>query len=88
MAAVALRVWFTTSDVSPWIMVDEVIFSEQARSIAHHGNLDVRGQSYGVFSLVYPLLIAPAWLFSSGKEAYEIAKGINAALVTLGAVPL
>jgi hypothetical protein len=88
VAAVALRVWFTTSDVSPWIMVDEVIFSEQARSIAHHGNLDVRGQSYGVFSLVYPLLIAPAWLFSSGKEAYEIAKGINAALVTLGALPL
>jgi hypothetical protein len=88
VAAGALRVWFTTSDVSPWIMVDELIFSEQARSIAHHGSLDVRGQSYGVFSLVYPLLIAPAWLFSSGKEAYEIAKGINAALVTLGAVPL
>jgi hypothetical protein len=87
-AAVALRIWFTTTDVSPWIMVDELIFSEQARSIAHHGNLDVRGQSYGIFSLLYPVLIAPAWLVSSGKEAYEIAKGINAALVTLGAVPV
>ena len=88
VAAAAFRVWFTTANVSPWIMVDEVIFSEQARSIAHHGNLDVRGQSFAVFSLLYPVLIAPAWLVSSGKEAYEIAKGINAVLVTLGAVPL
>ena len=88
VAAAALRVWFTTSDVSPWIMVDELIYSEQARSIAQHGNLDVRGQGSGVFSLLYPVLIAPAWLVGSSKEAYEIAKGINAALVTLGAVPL
>jgi hypothetical protein len=34
------------------------------------------------------VLIAPAWLISSGKDAYEIAKAINAGLVTLGAVPL
>jgi hypothetical protein len=88
VAVAAFRFWLTTANVSPWIMVDELIFSEQARSIAQHGNLDVRGQHFGVFSLLYPVLIAPAWIVSSGKDAYEIAKATNAALVTLGAVPL
>lgn len=88
MAVAAFRFWLTTANVSPWIMVDELIFSEQARSIGQHGNLDVRGQGFGVFSLLYPVLIAPAWLISSGKDAYEIAKATNTALVTLAAVPL
>jgi hypothetical protein len=88
LAVAVFRFWLSTANVSPWIMVDELIFSEQARSIAEHANLDVRGQSFAVFSLLYPVLIAPAWLVSSGKDAYEIAKAINAALVTLAAVPL
>jgi hypothetical protein len=88
VAVATFRFWLTTGTVSPWIMVDELIFSEQARSIARHGNLDVRGQGFGVFSLLYPVLIAPAWLISSGKDAYEIAKAINSVLVTLAVVPL
>jgi len=88
LAAVGFRYWLATANVSPWIMVDELIFSDQARSIAHHGNLDIRGRHYGVFSLLYPVLIAPGWLLTSGRAAYETAKAINSVLVTLGAVPL
>jgi hypothetical protein len=88
LAAVGFRFWLTTANVSPWIMVDELIFSDQAKSVAQHANLDVRDQHFGVFSLLYPVLIAPAWLISSGKDAYEIAKALNSVLVTLGAVPL
>ena len=88
VVAVVFRYWLAKGIVSPWIMVDELIFSDQAKSVAHHANLDARGQHLGVFSLLYPVLIAPAWLLASGKDAYEIAKATNATLVTLGAVPL
>jgi len=88
VAVAAFRFWLTTANVSPWIMVDELIFSEQARSIAQHGNLDVRGQHFGVFSLLYPVLIAPEWIVSSGKDAYEIGIVRYAVFVILVAVSL
>ncbi|MFL6011402.1 MAG: glycosyltransferase family 4 protein, partial [Gaiellaceae bacterium] len=75
--------------VAPWIMVDELIYSELAKSFAAHGHLLIRDapatSSYGV---VYPVLISPAYrIFSSVPDAYVAAKAINSAVMSLAALP-
>jgi hypothetical protein len=73
---------------APWIMVDELINSELAKSFAAHGHFAVRGVSANGYGIVYPLLIAPAWrLFDSVPRAYAAAKVIDATLMSLVAVP-
>ncbi len=49
--------------VAPWIMVDEIIYSELAKSFAASGHFLVRDQPSAVYGFVYPVLIAPAWRF-------------------------
>jgi hypothetical protein len=76
--------------IAPWIFVDEIIYSELAKSFAETGEFVIRGDQdgsgYGVF---YPLLISPAYaLFDSLPGAYAAAKAINALLMSLAAVPV
>jgi hypothetical protein len=72
----------------PWIMVDELIYSELAKSFAAHGTFLVRGAPGTGYGVVYPVLIAPAWrLFSAIPDAYALAKGINAVAMSLTVVP-
>ena len=73
---------------SPWIMVDELVYSDLARSFAQGGGLAIRGHHTWVYGLLYPVLIAPAWLAHSVARAYDLARIINALLVTLAGVPL
>ena len=74
--------------VAPWIMVDELIYSELAKSLADSGRFLVRGEATAAYGIVYPALIAPAWaLFESVPQAYAAAKAINALVMSLAAVP-
>ena len=74
--------------VAPWIMVDELIYSELAKSFADSGRFLVRDEPTAAYGLVYPALISPAWaLFDSVPDAYAAAKAINAFLISLTAVP-
>jgi dolichyl-phosphate-mannose-protein mannosyltransferase len=74
---------------APWIMVDELIYSELAKSFAASGELLVRDEATAAYGLVYPVLISPAWaLFSAVPDAYAAAKAINALLMSLTAVPV
>ncbi|MGI8420765.1 MAG: glycosyltransferase family 39 protein [Gaiellaceae bacterium] len=85
-----VRFWLGRRMPAPWIMVDELIYSELAKSFAATGHFLVRdtatgGSSYGI---VYPLLIAPAYrLFGSVPTAYAVAKGIGAVTMSLACVP-
>ncbi len=73
---------------APWIMVDELIYSELAKSLAESGRFLVRGEATAAYGIVYPTLIAPAWaLFESVPQAYAAAKAINALVMSLAAVP-
>ena len=56
-----IRYVFTRQMVAPWIFVDELIYSELAKSFAAGGHFLVRDHSTARLRLVYPLLIAPAW---------------------------
>jgi hypothetical protein len=74
--------------VAPWIMVDELVYSELAKSVADHGDFLVRGVPSHGYGFVYPVLLAPAWrLFAAVPDAYAAAKAINGVVMSLTAVP-
>ena len=74
--------------VAPWIMVDELIYSELAKSFAGTGHFLLRGASTGAYGFVYPALLSPAWaLFHAVPQAYAAAKAINSVVVSLAAIP-
>lgn len=74
--------------VAPWIFVDELIYTELAKSFAQGGHFLVRGAASPGYGLIYPLLVSPAWAaFTAIPDAYAAAKGINALAMSLAAVP-
>jgi hypothetical protein len=82
------RYALTRRVVAPWIMVDELIYSELAKSFADSGRFLVRGQANFGVGVVYPALISPAWrLFGAVPDAYAAAKAINSVLMSLAALP-
>ena len=75
--------------VAPWIMVDELIYSELAKSFANSGHFLIRDVHHGAYGVVYPLLIAPAWkVFASVGDAYAAAKAIGSVVMSLTAIPV
>jgi 4-amino-4-deoxy-L-arabinose transferase-like glycosyltransferase len=83
-----LRAWLARAMVGPFIMVDELIYSELARSFAAGDGFEVRGAPASGFSLVYPVLISPAYaLFEPLPDAYAAVKTLNSLLMSLAAVP-
>jgi hypothetical protein len=89
LVSAALRIWLGRRMVAPWIFVDELIYSELAKSFAAHGHFLLRGEPAGAsYGFVYPVLIAPAWrIFSSVPQAYAAAKVIDSVAMSLAAVP-
>ena len=84
----ALRAWLARGPFGPFIMVDELIYSELARSVAAGDGFEVRDVPASGFSLVYPVLISPAYaLFDALPTAYAAVKTLNALLMSLAAVP-
>jgi hypothetical protein len=74
--------------IAPWIMVDELIYSELAKSFAASGHFQIRGVASNGYGFVYPALIAPAWrLFGAMPHVYGAAKAINAFVMSLAAIP-
>jgi hypothetical protein len=81
-SAIAVRV------PSPWILPDEVVYSELAKSIASGHRPSVRGVPVFGWGEVYPTLISPAWvLFEDPVHAYHAALAINGLVMSLAAVP-
>jgi hypothetical protein len=74
--------------VAPFIMVDEIDYSELAKSFAAHGHFLIRGVPSHGYGFVYPLLIAPAYrLYAAVPDAYRAAKAINGVVMSLTAIP-
>ncbi|MFO7571271.1 MAG: glycosyltransferase family 39 protein [Gaiellaceae bacterium] len=73
---------------APFIFVDELIWSEIARGIADEGEPLLRGEPDPGYSLVYPLLLSPAYaLFDTLPGSYAAVKVLNACVMSLAAVP-
>jgi hypothetical protein len=74
--------------VAPFILTDELIYSEAAKSFSAHGTLFVRDHSWVALAPVYPVLISPAWaIFTHIPDAYAAAKVINSVVMSLAAIP-
>jgi hypothetical protein len=72
----------------PWIIPDELIYSELAKSLADGSLPSIRGETTLGYGLVYPTIIAPAWaVFDDPGQAYVAAKLINAVVMGLAAFP-
>ena len=89
VVSAALRYVLGRRMLAPWIMVDELIYSELAKSFAAHGHFLIRDQPAGAsYGFVFPVLISPAYrLFASVPDAYAAAKAIGSVLMSLAAVP-
>jgi len=88
VASATIRALLARQLVAPFIMVDELIWSELARGIADAGEPLLRDQPNPGYSVVYPLLISPAYLlFDSLPTAYAAVKTMNAVLMSLAAIP-
>jgi hypothetical protein len=84
-----VRYGFGRRVVAPWIMIDELVYSELAKSVADSGSFLIRGEpAGGAYGVVYPILIAPAYaLFDAVPDAYAAAKAINGVVISLAAIP-
>jgi Dolichyl-phosphate-mannose-protein mannosyltransferase len=88
VVSAVIRYALSRQAVAPWIMVDEVIYSELAKSFAASGQFLIRDHSTAAYGIVYPALIAPAWaLFKAIPDAYAAAKAINSLMMSLAAIP-
>jgi hypothetical protein len=88
LVAVAARLLLSREIASPWIMIDELLYSEMAKSFATSGHFLVRDAPTGLNNVVYPALISPAWLAHPMGTTYGIAKAINVVVMTSTAIPL
>jgi hypothetical protein len=85
--AALTRLWLTRDISAPWIMMDELVYSELAKSFASSGDFLIREYPTALFTL-YSILIAPAWATDSTETSYAVSKAINVGLMTLAAVPV
>ena len=83
-----VRTWAASKHAGPAYFPDEYLYTELSRSIATTGHAYVRGAPSHFAPLLAPRVTAPAWLFGSGSTGYHAAQAINAAFVSLAAVPV
>jgi hypothetical protein len=88
LLALVVRLLLADRIVTPWIMADELIYSEMAKSFAQHGDFLVRDSPSTLNNVAYPALIAPAWLAESIDTAYGLARTINVVVMVSAAVPV
>jgi Dolichyl-phosphate-mannose-protein mannosyltransferase len=81
------RAWLVRGIHAPQLFCDEFIYSDIAKSMVTEGAPLLRGNRT-LLNVLYPVLIAPAWLAHSAESAYGAAKTINVALMTFTAVPV
>ena len=87
-ASTALRLWAGTRVVTPWIISDEITYSQVGRSLFLTGHLDVLDRPIGFLSLAYPALIGLPFAIADVGAAYAVVKGLQALVVSLTAVPV
>ncbi len=88
LLATALHATLALRISSPWIVPDELIYAELAKSLGDGGLPAIRGEVSFAYGIGYPALLAPLWaLFDDVTTAYAAAKVLNALILGLTAVP-
>jgi len=72
---------------SPWIMVDELVYSDMARSFAATGHFLIRGVHAG-YGPLYPLLLSPVYAaLGPMSGVYGALRAVNALLAASAVFP-
>ena len=86
--ATAVHAMLALRSPSPWIVPDELIYAELAKSLAKGELPSIRDEISFAYGLGYPALLAPIWaVFDDATKAYALAKVLNACVLSLTAVP-
>jgi glycosyltransferase involved in cell wall biosynthesis len=86
--AVAVTLTLALRVKSPWIMVDELVYSDTARSIADGAGFTIRGHAAG-YGYVYPLLLSIAYAVADRMtDVYGLARVLNALLMCSVVLPV
>jgi hypothetical protein len=88
IGSVGGRFWVNRGFEGPQIYCDEYIYAAIARDFATNGHLEFQGGPAAGGALLYPILIAPAWLVHTMSTTFSLVKLINATLISLTAVPV
>lgn len=73
----------------PFVLGDEVIYGDLAKNIARTGKPLLGGELHLEHSILYPLVISPAYaLMSDGAGALHLVKAINCSLAVAAAIPI
>ena len=86
--ALVVRLILAERIVTPWIMIDELLYSELAKNFAGGGEFLVRDAPSPINNLAYPAVISPAWLAQPIDTAYSLARAINVVLMVAVAIPV
>ncbi|HSL63021.1 MAG TPA: hypothetical protein VK874_00050 [Gaiellaceae bacterium] len=81
--AYAWQAWLVAT---PFVFIDELKYTQVARSLADSGTLSRRGEPAGLDTLA-ELATAPAWLVSDTATAYALVKAIGALAMTTVVFP-
>jgi hypothetical protein len=73
---------------TPMYFPDEYMYSELGRSLAATGHPLIRGAPADFPALLQPLVTAPVWLLDDIATAYHVIQVLNAAVMSLAAVPV
>ena len=88
VVAAAVHTLIALRSPSPWIIPDELIYSELAKSLGSGQLPSIRGDVSFDYGLGYPLVLAPVWALSDDVgTAYSVAKALNALVMSSAAVP-
>jgi hypothetical protein len=85
ISAATVWIWVGSKIVAPQLLCDEFIYANVAENIATEGRFGLRDGPWNS-NFLYPALIAPAWAGSSMEMTFDLAKGINVALLILAAL--
>ena len=88
--SILIRMLVALTSPAPWIIPDEIVYSELASGFASTGHFMVRDAPFAAWTYgpLYPILLAPAYLVGAGAAGvFMIVKVINAVLLSASAVP-
>jgi Dolichyl-phosphate-mannose-protein mannosyltransferase len=73
---------------TPWIMGDEVVYSQLGRNLYEHGHLWLLGRPVPFYSLVYPAFVGLPFMLFGTHAGYAVAKVAQSLAMSLAAVPV
>jgi len=73
---------------TPWIMGDEVVYSQLGRNLYEHGHLWLLGRPVPFYSLVYPAFVGLPFVLFGTHAGYAVAKVAQSLAMSLAAVPV